>query len=531
MSRKTMGFFGLATAIALWVSGAYASPLPGGNETSPVTQGTTAVHSQHLRFRITLDQKASTEPVSGRLIVFMAEGTRSADVIRPPLGSDVRKVWITSKEIRDLHLGDAVEVQSDASSFPGPLWSAPVGDYQLMALLDVNHQAAYRAFRPGDFVSQLITVKGFNPGATSALSLSLARKLPEPSIQVPPNTEIVDFVSPSLSAFWGKPVHMKAVVVLPSNYRAHELMERRFPSVYILHGFFTTWQGLVEYYAGTCSKLMANGKLPAMIQVVLDQSCPSGTHEFVDSPNNGPWGTALTTEFIPYLEQHFRMEAHPTSRFLTGHSSGGWAALWLQLTYPTLFGGAWVTSPDPVDFREFLGTNLTDLSANNFYRDREGKLTPLIRIEGKPSETNEDFSKQEAVLGDFGGQMSSFEWVFSPKGSDGNPQRLYDRTTGKLDPAVAKAWAKYDIARVLRERWQQLGPALQGKLHVTVGTEDAVYLDRAVRLLEQTLQGLGSDATFTYQPSQEHVNLFMNDNLERFEREMEATRTSVKKAR
>ncbi len=39
-----------------------------------------------------------------------------------------------------------------------------------------------------------------------------------------------------------------------------------------------------------------------MIWVFLDESSPTGTHEFADSVNNGPWGQALTTEFIPYFE-------------------------------------------------------------------------------------------------------------------------------------------------------------------------------------------------------------------------------------
>jgi enterochelin esterase-like enzyme len=53
------------------------------------------------------------------------------------------------------------------------------------------------------------------------------------------------------------------------------------------------------------------------------------------------------------------MDAKPSGRLLTGHSSGGWAALWLQVTYPKLFGGAWPTSPDPSDFRDFLASTST----------------------------------------------------------------------------------------------------------------------------------------------------------------------------
>src|SRR5205809_188241 len=72
----------------------------------------------------------------------------------------------------------------------------------------------------------------------------------------------------------------------------------------------------------------------------------------------GPWGEALTEELIPYLEQRYRMDAKPSGRLLNGHSSGGWAVLWLQVAYPHFFGGTWPTSPDPSDFHSFTGPNL-----------------------------------------------------------------------------------------------------------------------------------------------------------------------------
>jgi enterochelin esterase-like enzyme len=52
---------------------------------------------------------------------------------------------------------------------------------------------------------------------------------------------------------------------------------------------------------------MKTGKAPPMIWVGIDQSSPTGTSEFVNSVNNGPWGQALTAELIPYLERQYRM--------------------------------------------------------------------------------------------------------------------------------------------------------------------------------------------------------------------------------
>ena len=66
-----------------------------------------------------------------------------------------------------------------------------------------------------------------------------------------------------------------------------------------------------------------------------------GHTSFANSRVNGPWASALTQELVPKLESMFRLIPDARGRFLTGHSSGGWSSLWLQIQYPDLFGGTW----------------------------------------------------------------------------------------------------------------------------------------------------------------------------------------------
>ena len=245
-----------------------------------------------------------------------------------------------------------------------------------------------------------------------------------------------------------------------------------------------------------------------MIWVLLDESSATGTHEFADSVNNGPWGTALTREVIPYLESHYRMDGRPSGRLLTGHSSGGWATLWLQVAYPTVFGGTWSTAPDPSDFRDFTGPNIYAPEANA-YRAADGTRWPLVRMDGREVASVEEFARREAVTGEYGGQFASFEWVFSPKGADGRPQRLFDRVTGRIDPDVAAYWgAHFDIANKIEREWPQTRKNLRGKIHVIVGTADTFHLDQPARLLEERLKKLDAGATFTYVPGRTHFDLF-----------------------
>jgi hypothetical protein len=134
----------------------------------------------------------------------------------------------------------------------------------------------------------------------------------------------------------------------------------------------------------------------------------------------------------------------------------------------------------------------------------------------------EQFAKMERVMGDYGGQMASFEYVFSPRGEDGRPMQLFDRDTGDINRDVAKAWEKYDVAKILRDHWKELAPNLNGKIHLTVGTADTFHLDEPARLLEQTIKDLGGKATFTYIPGRTHMDLYEGGLEEKIAKEMYA---------
>src|SRR5262249_7109874 len=143
------------------------------------------------------------------------------------------------------------------------------------------------------------------------------------------------------------------------------------------------------------------------LHVVLDPSCRLGHHVFADSENNGPCGQALIEELIPHIEKEYRGLGLPVGRFVTGHSSGGWSSLWLQVTYPDFFGGVWSTAPDPVDFRDFQRIDLTRPGANLF-TDAKGQSRPIARKDRKAVLSFKEFSDMEVVMG-HGGQLASFE--------------------------------------------------------------------------------------------------------------------------
>lgn len=472
-------------------------------------------HSGHP-FKIEVTLAPSIAEASGRLLVFVTANKVEHGEIEPDF-TEPRSVWIEAEEVHDLKSGKTVDVDLNSPGYPDKFSQLPAGDYSAMAVLDTNHDYAYAGLSGGDLRGPVKAIGHLSAAQSTPIRLTLDTVVPEPKLDAPEGVDVVRFTSPALSEFWGRPIQMNAAVVLPPSYKSNP--GRRYPTMYWTHGFGGTFPRILNR-SDMFVRGMANGTLPEMIYVMLDEHCPGGTHEFADSVNNGPWGKALTRDFIPYLEQKYRMDAKPSGRLLNGHSSGGWAVLWLQVAYPEFFGGTWPTAPDPSDFHSFTGPNLLANPPENFYRKPDGSPWMLVRLGGKDRVSLEDFARQEAVLGSYGGQIASFEWVFSPRGKDGAPEQLFDRADGKINPEIAKAWEKYDVATIIRNNADRLRPLLQDKIHLTVGTIDTFHLDEPARLLQKTLQDAGIRAQFTYVEGRDHMNLYQGGLMEKITKEM-----------
>ena len=477
------------------------------------SQAPPASQVPHAFFRVVAPSSV-TAPLSGRLLIFVRAGSGDDEVStseRHP--SDA---WVCAREVRDVAPGSSIEVDADETAFPRPFSTMPAGIYEAQAVFDVDHAYNYKERVPHDWVSPVVMLAGWKPGVSAEPVLNLDRRVIEDPQHAAAFAKLKDaatadvaqydeFESPLLTRFWGHPVKVKAWVILPPAYAANTT--EKYPTAYWTHGFGgdindALVNGLRIY------ERMKTGKMPPMFWVMLDESTPQGTHEFADSVNNGPWGTALTTEFIPHLEQKFRMDAKSTGRLLIGHSSGGWATLQLEINFPKVFGGTWSTSPDPSDFHDFTNVDLYAANAN-MYRKADGSSVPIMRDKGKAVMTMEQLARLEDVLGPYGGQLSSFDWVFSPKGPSGAPEPMFDRLTGQVQPDVVAYWHDhYDLAHIVESTWAQRGSDLKGRIHLIVGTADTFYLDGAAHKFEAVLNRLGAEPHFTYMPDRTHFNVY-----------------------
>jgi S-formylglutathione hydrolase FrmB len=376
--------------------------------------------------------------------------------------------------------GASIVLTADTPGHPVKrLGDLPAGDWSMQAIVRTSERSANPLTGDGTVIStpQTVSVTGM-PTASIALNTVAA---PKPVMPAGMGLELFATPSPLLSEHFQSPFQLRAIVRMPKE--ATDL--RTVPTLYVIGGF----PGALESSIMIPWLFGSQPEAEQLAIVYLEAQYRGGHSAFVDSPSGGPWGTALVTELIPALEEALPLQPRRDARFLTGHSSGGWSSLWLALEYPDVFGGTLSTAPDPVDFTRFQTVDIYAPDANLF-RTHDGARAPLARSGNEVMAWADNFIAMETALGD-GGQMRSFEWTFSPRGDDGRPVSLCDRTTGVIDPAVAAHWRQFDIAHRITQQWDTLEPVLRDRVHIVMGTQDTFYLDAAARSLDAMLTQRG----------------------------------------
>lgn len=467
-----------------------------------------------LRFEVQFSHATRTQAFTGRIYLFTTE-KKDAE---PRMGPN----WFTPEPIAALDVTDwrpdTPLVISPSTpgllTLPRPLEEWPRVARRVQAVARFNAWERNVGTGAGNGFSAIVDVPAETP--TEPVRLTIDQVVPARTFTETQWSMLCEVRSSLLSEFHHREVAIRAAVHLPASY--YDQPERRYPVIFNTPGFGGT------HFDGVRNEPIKeeNPGGVEFIRVTLDPSCPWGHHVFADSANNGPWGTALVSEWLPEFEQRFRTVTAPHARFVTGHSSGGWTCLWLQLNHRDVFGGVWSTAPDSIDFRDFSRVNIYR-TGENYYRTAAGHRRPIARKgEHEIRVFIDDFDLMERVLG-HGGQFESFEAVFSPRGNHGQPQRLWDRTSGVIDLNVAKAWEAYDINLFLTRNWTTHGPQLQGKIHIFMGEYDTFYLEGATRLVGETLKTLGSGAVVEIHPGKDHGSLLTPELRQRIRTEMAET--------
>lgn len=510
-SRSWLVWVVLFGTLWSYVGFAAAQPPAGGAANQPVPDAPVV-----SRLRVVLDTATFTEPYSGRVYVVIAPQGSPRPMTM--MGDWFGPVQVVARDVTNIPPGGEVEfwIAVDTLGYPLAFADLREGPYAIQAVARRALDSPNPGRGPGDAYSKPIAIdlrpKPNASGGESAAELRLTEVVAERPFPETDRVKLVEIVSPSLSAFHGREVKIRAGVVLPKDMTAapaHDAAPTdaaaqpvRRPTLYFITGF----GGDHRSARGMARFIPDDGTADNVLLVVPDPTCYRGHSVFADSANNGPWGRALMDELVPEVERRFG-GAGPgpegnAKRYVTGISSGGWSSLWLAITYPDRFAGCWSHCPDPVSFHDFQRIDLYR-DGSNMYQDEQGAKRPLARQGDRVILWYENFVKQEIVMGP-GGQIHAFEAVFSPRGKDGEPVPLFDRQTGMVDIRTARAWEAYDIEKVIERGWADLGPRLQGKLFVYAGELDTFYLEGAVVRLRATLERLGSDAHIEVVPGMDH---------------------------
>ncbi len=491
--------------------------------------------TQELRFAVSFPAERSREPLDGRLLLLISNDPSNEPRFQILTGPKTQVVF--GIDVEGLAPGKDAIVDGSSLGYPiKSLREIPKGRYRVQALLhryETFHRKDGHVVKlpmdrgegqqwnraPGNLYSDPAEM-AIDPAKGGTLRLTLDKEIPP--IPDPPETKYIKHVkiqSKLLTEFWGRPMHLGAHVLLPEGFDEHP--EARYPLM-IYHGHFPYtmsgfreeppdpnlkpeyserfhWEGYnrtEQEHAYQLYKDWTGPGFPRVLAIEIQHANPFYDDSYaVNSENLGPYGDAITYELIPEIEKRFRGLGEGWARFLYGGSTGGWEALGAQVFYPDEYNGCFAACPDPIDFRAYTVVDIYK-DENAYHLDSDWKKTPRPGLRdylGHVSATSQELNRMELVLGTktrSGQQWDIWEAVYSPAGDDGYPKRIWDKETGVIDKKVAEFWREnYDLSYILKRDWAKLGPKLEGKIHIYVGDMDNFYLNNAVYLIEEFLEG------------------------------------------
>lgn len=480
-------------------------------------------------FQIHVGAQALDKAVDGRLLVFVVGPNRPLERGESPGSWDfcAEPMPIYATTVKQVRSGDDVTIGESGDSYLIKLSDLPEGTYSAMAVLDWQNLASDWDMEPGNLSSSVVSFAVKN-GTSGVVNLTLDRIVKNHSA----DSKLIDIVevrSKLLSEFQHRDVYLRAGVVKPLGFDP----AKSYAAVYEVPGF----GGRHFDAAGVARRRQQLSKRSPSPQrllaektfyVVLDPESPNGHTLFADSDVNGPWGNALTEELIPELERRYPLVADERHRIITGHSSGGWATCWLATQYPQVFGGAWPSSPDPIDFRRF---ELVDIYADKSFYERDGKDIPSTRdLSNKVTITVRDEATREEIFaaGNASGQQwDSWQAVWGSNAGNFRSKPLWNPTTGEIDRAEVEHYKKYDLSLLLRNDPEKYAPLWRERIRLVVGDMDDYYLNEAVVLLRDELAKLpptGNANTnkgyIKIVPGASHGSVYGSEEMKHFDAEM-----------
>ena len=480
---------------------------------------------------------AAGAPVDGRVLLLLSNNASAEP--RMQIDDTPLSQMVFGVTVDGLKPGVPVVVGEGAAGYPrASLKDVPAGEYTVQAVLNVYEtfhrgdgktvklapdrgEGQHWNLAPGNLYSAPRKIR-VGPGAPD-VNVVLDKVIPPiPPVEDTKWVKHLRIQSELLTKFWGRPMFLSAIVLVPDGFDEHP--QAHYP-VMLFHGHFpdsvpdfrTTppdatlkpdyserfhlagYNLIQQQEAYKEFQQWTSPGFPRVLVVQVQHANPFYDDSYaVNSANVGPYGDAIEHELLPAVEAKFRGIGQGWARFTYGGSTGGWEALAVQMFYPDDYNGAFVACPDPVDFHAYTTRDLYK-DENMFWAQGANKRVeqPSMRdYLGHQLISIRDNVAYEAALGDRGRSGEQFDiWqaVYSPVGADGYPEPIFDKITGAIDHKTAAYWHDhYDLNAILQRDWVKLGPKVQGKIHLYVGSEDTYFLNDAVYLMEDFLKQTGT---------------------------------------
>lgn len=137
-------------------------------------------------------------------------------------------------------------------------------------------------------------------------------------------------------------------VYLPPSYSTSP--HRRYPVLYFLHGFDADDRAIIKGgYQNlniriSMDSLIHLGRAKEMIVVMPSARNAYNGSFYANSPVTGNWEDFVARDLVRYIDRKYRTIRDRTARGITGHSMGGFGALYVAMRHPDRFSAVYALS-------------------------------------------------------------------------------------------------------------------------------------------------------------------------------------------
>src|SRR5215469_10737143 len=324
-------------------------------DNTPAPKGTTK--RSPLKFEVSFGPNVSSTPLDGRMLLMLS--TEDKEEPRNEISYTLSSKQVFGTDVEGLALEAPAIIDESAVGYPLEKMDAiPAGDYYVQALLNI-YETFHRAdghvvklpmdhgegqqwnLKPGNLYSKPQRIH-VDPATGGVIRIRLTEKIPP--IDPPQDTKYVKYLriqSDLLTRFWGRPMELGAIVVLPEGWDSHP--SAHYPLIVNEGHFRASFTGFASHPPGPTVQGPQRevelaryafyqdwvaGRVPRVILLEIQHPNPYFDDSYaVNSANVGPYGDAIMRELIPAAERKFRGIGRGWARALYGGSTGGWETL------------------------------------------------------------------------------------------------------------------------------------------------------------------------------------------------------------